>query len=140
MPEFAISHLESYIFTVDERDRRLSLLDQFRPGEISDDLASALFWIEDEEEGLIDPRALGEEESPEMRGVRIATLRVQKKRRQYPWFEWMLKWGYPPGWVAGKGETSCHGGDKTGDLSCRSGARGPEEIAGEGNRRGRYRI
>lgn len=44
------------------------------------------------------------EESAGQRRVRTAMMAVRKKRGDWPWFEWMLKWGYPPGWVSGKGK------------------------------------
>lgn len=69
-----------------DQTRSLELLDRFQPGVVSDDLHRALFARDDD-----DP------EDMEMDDEFTAT------RQDYPWFEGMLKWGYPPGWIASKG-------------------------------------
>lgn len=109
MPDYAIPHLALYTYTADERTRRLALCSRFVPGEVSQELEDALFWVEEEDElgdqGIVvNPRGGEVEEDLRDRQVRVSLARAARKRRQYPWFEWMLKWGYPPGWVAGKGE------------------------------------
>lgn len=87
VPEYAMAHLWMYTFDEAERARRLDLVDRFRPGQISSTLADAIF-------------AIGEDMSPD----EIERIGYEKRRRRYPWLTWMMKWGYPPGWIAGKGE------------------------------------
>lgn len=84
-----MAHLWMYTFDADERARRLSLVDRFKPGQISESLADAIYHVE---EGF-----QTEEE--------IEQMAVERRRRRYPWLKWMLKWGYPPGWIAGRSES-----------------------------------
>lgn len=91
MPEYAIAYLPIPSSSVAEKARQLELLDRFRPGHVSEDLAEAVWWIGDEVED-------DEEE--------IQQIKVRRRRREWPWLWWMLKWGYPPGWLAGRGEHS----------------------------------
>lgn len=126
MPDHARSYFLNYRFDEDERRRRLSLIDRFRPGgQISADLADALFWLNDDDAG--DERAEdgivfvsggrggtgafqvpadmeeGEvDEDAQARQEEKDRLAVMKSRRQWPWLMGMLRWGYPPGWVAAK--------------------------------------
>jgi hypothetical protein len=105
MPESAAPYLASYAYTAAEQDRRLELLSRFTPGQVSEALQDALFYTGDEAADMrggiiVDPR--GEDEDEGSRRVRVAMLKVGRKRGKWPWLDWMLKWGYPPGWVAGK--------------------------------------
>jgi len=89
MPDHAIPFLKMYTFDTDEKARRLALMDRFRPGEVSQALLDAVFYTDDE---------MTSDEMQQMEGWRT--------RRYYPWYQWMLKWGYPPGWTAGRGEST----------------------------------
>lgn len=112
IPDYAIPYLAGYTYTAEERNRRLDLLSRFTPGEISEDLKDAIFYIDEEEEGgegiLINPGGTGGidgyEEDEGTKQMRIGMMKVRRNRGDWPWLEWMLKWGYPPGWVASKGE------------------------------------
>jgi hypothetical protein len=90
MPDFAVPHLQGYTFTEDERSRRLDLLAAFRPGRVSPALRDALFWVDEDAE---------DEE--------IAQAANKKRRKDWPWLRWMMRWGYPPGWVAGRSTSTC---------------------------------
>lgn len=59
--------------------RSLELLDLFKPGQVSDELRQALFADEDDDE-------------------------FAATRTDYPWFQGMLMWGYPSGWITSRGE------------------------------------
>jgi hypothetical protein len=88
MPDYAIPFLKMYTLDTDEKARRLALVDRFRPGEVSQALLDAVFFTDEE---------MTSDEIQQMEGWR--------NRRYYPWYQWMLKWGYPPGWIAGRGES-----------------------------------
>jgi hypothetical protein len=89
MPDYAIPYLQMYTYTSEERQRRLDLLSDYRPGYVSRDLLDALFYHDEDST---------EEDIEQMEGWR--------RRRYYPWYQWMMKWGYPPGWVAGRGKSN----------------------------------
>jgi hypothetical protein len=76
-----------YTFDAEERERRSSLIDKYRPGYVSRELLDAVFYCDEDS-----PK----EEVEQMEGWR--------RRRYYPWCQWMMKWGYPPGWIAGRGK------------------------------------
>ncbi len=86
MPDHAIPYLPTHSSTIAEKARRLDLADRFRPGWISEELAEAVWWVEDED----DDEAIEE-------------IEAKKRRREWPWLCWMMRWGYPPGWIAGRG-------------------------------------
>ena len=92
MPEHAIPYLPAYSqsSSAETKVRRMQLLDRFQPGRVSEELAEAVWWILDEEDE-------DEEEREEME--------VKRQRCQWPWLLAMVRWGYPPGWIAGKGES-----------------------------------
>jgi hypothetical protein len=90
MPEYALPFLQNYTFDAEERERRLDLLNGFRPGYVSEELLDAIFYIDEE---------TTREEEEQIEGWR--------RRGYYPWYQWMMKWGYPPGWIAGRGEPAC---------------------------------
>lgn len=126
MPDYARTYLLDYVFDEDERRRRLALIDRFRPGgRISSELADALFWLDDggddddqADDGIVFVsggksgagafRSATEMEDGEVdeeiqaRQEEKDRLAVLKRRGQWPWLIGMLKWGYPPGWVAAK--------------------------------------
>lgn len=87
MPEYALPFLQNYTFDAEERERRLDLLNGFRPGYVSEELLDAIFYVDEE---------TTREEEEQIEGWR--------RRGYYPWYQWMMKWGYPPGWIAGKGK------------------------------------
>jgi hypothetical protein len=87
MPDYAVPFLQMYTFDYDEKSRRLSLVDRFRPGQVSKALLDAVFYTDDE-----------------MSGEEVEQMDAWRRRRYYPWYQWMMKWGYPPGWIAGRGE------------------------------------
>lgn len=87
MPDLAIPYLQAYSFTEAERERRLDLLSRFRPGQVSQQLAEAVFWI-------------GEDSTEE----EVEEMTVKRRKREWPWLRWMMKWGYPSGWIAGRGK------------------------------------
>ncbi|WWD17410.1 hypothetical protein CI109_101851 [Kwoniella shandongensis] len=95
MPESALQTYETYLsmrVTEDEKSRRLELLDQYRPGVISDGLVDAICHLD---EGILE----GEEEEMDEVRRRIDTMR---RRKQWEWLRGIMRWGYPPGWIAGK--------------------------------------
>lgn len=94
MPDYAIPHLEGYMFTEAERTRRLVLLERFRPGRVSTALSNALFWVEDDED--IGGAVAAEE---------VQHMELKKRRKEWPWLRWMTRWGYPPGWIAGRSKS-----------------------------------
>ncbi|KAI7960210.1 hypothetical protein MJO29_005278 [Puccinia striiformis f. sp. tritici] len=59
-------------------DRRRTLATSYRPGKVSAALREALFW--EQSRGLPDENYLD-------------------PYRPMPWFQWMEKWGYPPGYA-----------------------------------------
>lgn len=87
MPEYALPYLQMYTFDADDKDRRLALLDRLRPGHVSEELLDAVFYADEEST---------REEVEQIEGWR--------RRGFNPWYQWMMKWGYPPGWVAGRGK------------------------------------
>jgi hypothetical protein len=91
MPEYALPYLQMYTFDAEERERRLSLVDRFRPDHVSRALFDAVFYTDEEST---------REEEEQIDGWR--------RRGYYPWYQWMMKWGYPPGWIAGRGEPIGH--------------------------------
>lgn len=97
------------MFDEEEKQRRLDLVDRFEPGKMSQTLLDAVF--EDDEEGMeqlqqeMQRRGIRDEEDKEVFLSMKGDERERKRLKgEVPWFEWMRKWGYPPGWVAGKGE------------------------------------
>jgi hypothetical protein len=89
MPRHALPYLQMYTYDAEERERRLDLLNSFRPGYVSDELLDAVFYVDEEST---------REEEEQIEGWR--------RRGYFPWYQWMMKWGYPPGWIAGKGESA----------------------------------
>ncbi|RXK40126.1 hypothetical protein M231_02583 [Tremella mesenterica] len=92
-PPNALAFLDTYRSTPSSRIRRLSLSERFKPGEISTDLADALFYPDEDEEDELDVRALA---------LRRAERKIMKRRKKWPWLERIAFWGYPPGWTAVK--------------------------------------
>ncbi|KAK8864293.1 hypothetical protein IAR55_001539 [Kwoniella newhampshirensis] len=94
MPESAIPTLETYLLmrvTSEEKQRRLKLLDRFRPGRISEDLKDAVCEV-----GLV------EEDGGELDDADLLVNQVMRRREQWDWVKGIARWGYPPGWIAGK--------------------------------------
>ncbi|WVQ99293.1 hypothetical protein IAU59_006425 [Kwoniella sp. CBS 9459] len=108
MPDQAVPTLQLYLdmrVTQDEKDRRLDLVDRFVPGMISAQLEDAICFVdipdgignESSDEGVEGV----EEEGPSVRQER-ELADVKRRRKRWDWYEGMMRWGYPPGWVAGK--------------------------------------
>ncbi|OXC66872.1 hypothetical protein AYX13_04520, partial [Cryptococcus neoformans] len=82
-------YLHDYLnmrLTVQEKERRLELLERFRPGEIGKELDQAARMMvdnSDSDEMLVDE--------------------IQKPQKwdtgEYEWIQNIAKWGYPPGWT-----------------------------------------
>ncbi|ORX36787.1 hypothetical protein BD324DRAFT_468822 [Kockovaella imperatae] len=109
MPTFAIPYMNSYSVTDEDKIRRLDLVDRFDPGRVSNTLADALFWIDptllrlpDETPG--DKRDLedGEVSDDFPERDQVLEIRGMRRRRAWPWINEMVRWGYPPGWIASK--------------------------------------
>jgi hypothetical protein len=84
------------VYDEEHRARCLDLVKRFIPGVIGAELADAVFWSGNADADDVD---LSRDEADELK-----RLLWQKKRKRWPWLQWMLKWGYPPGWVAGRGQ------------------------------------
>ena len=104
-----VEHLRSwddYIFDSDERERRLELSRRFQPGRISVELVDALFDVDLDAElrqkGIHDA-----EDADTYEHYRREEVRVQRKQGKLDWLLRIAHWGYPPGWIAGKGVCSC---------------------------------
>ena len=41
------------------------------------------------------------------REIRKEQIEVRRRRGEWPWLGGMLRWGYPPGWIASNGQFSC---------------------------------
>ncbi|ORY32529.1 hypothetical protein BCR39DRAFT_375744 [Naematelia encephala] len=96
VPPSHLQCLEDYRFNEDERHRRLELVHRFEPGRVSEKLADAVFYLTDQ--FAISDLELEDGEVSE------ATMAIERDKSQgrWPWLNYMLKWGYPPGWVAAK--------------------------------------
>lgn len=127
MPEKHRPYLDSYVCTADDRQRRLKLAKRFVPGDVSERLKDAVFWVEPRFEGVYEDarparrdgshEIMSEAEQKERREEAqhneeqrwrdsTAWMRVARKRNEMPWYESMMRWGYPPGWVS-EGGTFC---------------------------------
>ncbi|KAL7421744.1 hypothetical protein Q5752_003515 [Cryptotrichosporon argae] len=89
MPLHADEYLAEFLApgTDVDKARRLAMLDAFTPGKVGDELAAALSYVEEMEDG----------------GDYADLERVAQKRRdarEWEWYERMAAWGYPPGWLA----------------------------------------
>lgn len=125
MPEKHRPYLDSYVCTPDDRQRRLKLAKRFVPGDVSEKLKDAVFWVEPRFEGVYeDTRAARGDAQDEMSEAtkkekrdevqRIeeerwrettAWMNVARKRKEMPWYEGMMRWGYPPGWLSERGKS-----------------------------------
>ena len=104
MPDFAIPYLTSYVVTEDDKQRRQDLLDRLRPGQVSSNLADAVFWVDEipgedansaeMEDGEVVEDTVSDE---------VLEMRVKRNRQAWPWLLGMSRWGYPSGWLAGQG-------------------------------------
>lgn len=103
MPLHHRPYLDSYECTTDDKERRLKLARRFtKAGQPSEQLLDAVFWVEPDVEGIFED---GEDETERYRRAEDRLrLRVQRNKKEMPWYIWIIKWGYPPGWIASKGE------------------------------------
>jgi hypothetical protein len=125
MPEKHRPYLDSYVCTPDDRQRRLKLAKRFIPGAVSEKLKDAVFWVEPRFEGIYEDTSavrgdmqlherneVTEKEKreelqrieEERRREDTAWMNVARKRKEMPWYEGMMRWGYPPGWYSERGE------------------------------------
>lgn len=121
MPDKHRFYLDSYVCTPEDRQRRLKLAKRFTPGNISEKLKDAVFWVEPRFEGVYEDARTArvdgshdefdetteKERREEMRRVEeerwretTAWMNVARKRKDMPWYEGMMRWGYPPGWLS----------------------------------------
>ncbi|WVQ67805.1 uncharacterized protein L199_006010 [Kwoniella botswanensis] len=100
MPEYVQPALDMYFsmkVTEEERLRRLELLDQFGlpTGTLSEVLQGAICFIPPDDDIYGDVQ--GEE------GYLIREkMEVKRRRKRWDWYDGMMRWGYPPGWIATK--------------------------------------
>lgn len=92
--------LDSYTCTNQDKARRLEL-SNCRPGRPSDSLLDAVFHLDEEDFDLDDTDRSGD--ARRMMDEEKVWLRVKRKRGEMPWFEGMMVWGYPPGYIAEQG-------------------------------------
>lgn len=102
MPEWHRPYLDAYVCTPDDRKRRLKRATQLRPNNPSSKLLDAVFFVEPvDEDEVVNRRDLTPEQS--RRFEEEAFVNVRRRRGEMPWFEQMMRWGYPPGWIAQRG-------------------------------------
>ncbi|WVR07151.1 hypothetical protein IAU60_004192 [Kwoniella sp. DSM 27419] len=102
MPEHAVPSLELYLsmrVTDAERDRRLELVDLFQPGSISPDLAQAVTFVDSDVDELEDLGTAGMEDGNWLDKQHAL---VKRRTRRWDWYDKIMHWGYPPGWVTGR--------------------------------------
>jgi hypothetical protein len=103
MPECHRLYLDSYVCTSDDRKRRLKRASQLRPNNLSSKLLDAIFFVEPADpDEVVDRNGLTPEQY--RRFKEDAYVNVRRRRGEMPWFEQMMRWGYPPGWIAQRGE------------------------------------
>jgi hypothetical protein len=109
MPASAQVYLDNYVCTEEDRRRRIDLNGQFTHGSISKALLDAHFWVEPEEEDFMGRDPDDEQVKAESkRRVEIEVeIKLKRKRKEYEWLQNMLKWGYPPGWIARASKCPC---------------------------------
>ncbi|RSH83753.1 hypothetical protein EHS25_005368 [Saitozyma podzolica] len=102
VPDSALSFLREYVFTEEERHRRLDLASRFRPGEVTPELAQAVFYIPPARDEVDADRLGLEEGEMSLREEEEVELRIRRDKAQWPWLWGMVRWGFPPGWVAAR--------------------------------------
>nr|XP_018263176.1 uncharacterized protein I303_04669 [Kwoniella dejecticola CBS 10117]OBR85334.1 hypothetical protein I303_04669 [Kwoniella dejecticola CBS 10117] len=96
MPEHARPALDTYLsmnVTHEEKDRRLELVDKFQAGRISQELEDAICHFDED----------AIEDDSQMDLIR-QQIEVKRRRKRWDWYDRIMRWGYPPGWIAVKGE------------------------------------
>jgi hypothetical protein len=98
--------LDAYIFDEDERERRLTLSRQFTPGSVSDELLDAVYQISDDQivRDLAHRGITDEDDAEVYESYRQDEVAAQRKLGKHDWLLRIAHWGYPPGWLAVKGE------------------------------------
>jgi hypothetical protein len=73
---------------------------------VTPELAQAVFYIPPaRDEGDAHGLALGLEEGEmSLREEEEVEMRIRRDKAQWPWLWGMVRWGYPPGWVAARGK------------------------------------
>ncbi|OCF36742.1 hypothetical protein I316_01338 [Kwoniella heveanensis BCC8398] len=110
MPEQAIPALQLYLdlrVTQDEKDRRLELVDRFVPGKISAQLEDAICFVVEENDMALDHYGadMGDpiaQEEVQLMKIEREKIEMKRRRKRWDWYEGMMRWGYPIGWVAGR--------------------------------------
>ncbi|WWC70301.1 uncharacterized protein I206_104251 [Kwoniella pini CBS 10737] len=94
MPEYVQPALDMYLtmqVTQEEKNRRLELVDKFQAGSISRELEDAICFIdEDALEGDSEGYLVKEQ------------VDIKRRRKRWDWYEKIMRWGYPPGWITTK--------------------------------------
>ncbi|OCF60468.1 hypothetical protein L486_00101 [Kwoniella mangroviensis CBS 10435] len=100
MPEYVQPAFDMYLsmkVTEEEKLRRLELLDQFGlpTGTLSEILQDAISFIPPDDDIY--------EEGQEEEGYLIREkMEVKRRRKRWDWYDGMMRWGYPPGWITAK--------------------------------------
>ncbi|WWC89462.1 uncharacterized protein L201_004386 [Kwoniella dendrophila CBS 6074] len=101
MPEYVKPALNMYLsmkVTQEEKSRRLQLIDQFIPGNISKELEDAICYID---ETALD-HSYNHQDVLDLEddGYLIREqIEIKRRRKRWDWYENIMKWGYPPGWI-----------------------------------------
>lgn len=74
--------------TLQEKERRLELLETFRPGEVGKELDQAARMMVDDSD------------SDEMLVDAVQTTPQKWDKGEYGWIRNIARWGYPPGWTS----------------------------------------
>ncbi|WVW83762.1 hypothetical protein I302_105783 [Kwoniella bestiolae CBS 10118] len=95
MPEYIQPALDMYWsmnVTLEEMQRRSELVDQFGlpSGRISEELQEAICFVPEDQDGEGEGYLMREK------------MEVKRRRKRWDWYEGIMMWGYPPGWIAGK--------------------------------------
>ncbi|KIR74415.1 hypothetical protein I310_02022 [Cryptococcus deuterogattii CA1014] len=90
-PPWTERYLHDYLnmrVTVQEKERRLKLLETFRPGEVGKELDQAARMMVDDSD------------SDEMLVGEVQTTPQKWDKGEYEWIRNIARWGYPPGWTS----------------------------------------
>ncbi|KAE8537761.1 hypothetical protein D1P53_005817 [Cryptococcus gattii VGV] len=90
-PPWTERYLHDYLnmrVTVQEKERRLELLETFRPGAVGKELDQAARMMVDDSD------------SDEMLSDEVQTTPQKWDKGEYEWIRNIARWGYPPGWTS----------------------------------------
>ncbi|WRT66237.1 uncharacterized protein IL334_003190 [Kwoniella shivajii] len=102
MPEQYQHSLESYYsmnVTEEEKSRRLELVHSFVAGQISSQLEEAICFID---ETNVDSQVEESMDQDEYLDLLKDQMDVKRRRKRWDWYERIMRWGYPPGWITAK--------------------------------------